>query len=84
MQVQVDNGALGTVPHGSGRDDTRAICGQPNTGFAYLLNYNTLPVGTHTVRIFADGVLAAFEKRVILVERRGFDFSGESAEFRAS
>ncbi len=56
IQIQIDSGALVAAPYGSLRADTQATCGRSNTGFAYLLNYNTLPVGTHTIRVFADGV----------------------------
>lgn len=55
IQMQIDSGALVQVPHGSLRGDTQAACGRVDTGFAYLLNYNTLAPGNHTIRVFADG-----------------------------
>jgi len=60
ITLRVDGGAPIVAPYGSLRADTSTICnGRVNTGFAYLLNYNTLAAGQHTIEAFADGVLFA-------------------------
>jgi hypothetical protein len=56
IQIQIDGGPLVLVPSGSSRGDTQTICGRSNTGFGYLLNYNTLAVGPHTINVLANGL----------------------------
>ncbi|MEP6702120.1 MAG: hypothetical protein ABJB04_03955 [Betaproteobacteria bacterium] len=58
ITIQIDNGPQLVAPYGSLRGDTAQVCGgNTSTGFSYLLNYNTLPIGAHTIRAFADGVM---------------------------
>jgi hypothetical protein len=57
ITLSIDGGAPIVAPYGSLRADTSEACGgRINTGFAYLLNYNTLAPGPHTIQAFADGV----------------------------
>ena len=57
ITISIDGGAQTVVPYGSLRADTGDRCGgRINTGFSYLLNYNTLPPGSHRIQAFADGI----------------------------
>lgn len=40
------------LPHG----DTQTVCGDTDNGFGFLVNWNLLGDGQHTVRVLADGV----------------------------
>lgn len=55
VTVRIDGVDLGRSGVGSIRNDTTSICGQPNTGFSLLYNFNKLEPGLHTVEVFADG-----------------------------
>lgn len=56
ITIRIDGGAPIVAPYGSLRQDTGTRCGgRINTGFAYLLNYNTLSQGQHTIEALADG-----------------------------
>lgn len=58
ITIQVDNGPQIVAPYGSDRADTATVCGgRTKTGFSYLLNYNTLSTGSHTINAYADGVM---------------------------
>jgi hypothetical protein len=60
ITLRIDGGPPIVAPYGSLRGDTSKACGgRIDTGFAYLLNYNTLPPGPHTLQAFADGDLFA-------------------------
>lgn len=59
VTVRIDGVDLGRSGVGSIRDDATSICGQPNTGFSLLYNYNKLAPGFHTIEVFADGQLLA-------------------------
>jgi hypothetical protein len=58
IQVSIDGAYVGNAGYGTPRADTASMCGSANTksGFSYLLNYNTLTAGTHSVVVSADGV----------------------------
>jgi hypothetical protein len=57
ITLRIDGGTPIVAPYGSLRADTGTICGgRITTGFAYLLNYNTLAQGQHTIEALADGV----------------------------
>jgi len=57
ITLRIDDGPPIVAPYGSLRADTAATCGgNINTGYAYLINYNTLSAGAHTLQALADGV----------------------------
>jgi hypothetical protein len=56
VTFQIDDGAALDAAYGTPRADTIGICGDANNGFGALLNWNLLGDGTHTLRVFADGV----------------------------
>jgi hypothetical protein len=56
IDIEVDGTTLYQAAYGTGRGDTQATCGRSNTGFALLINWNTLGAGLHQVRALADGV----------------------------
>lgn len=51
-----DNSEQIPVVSGVLRGDTFSVCGHSNTGFSFLMNWNLLGDGRHTVRVFDDGV----------------------------
>jgi hypothetical protein len=51
-----DNSEQLPVLYGVLRGDTAGVCGHSNTGFSFLMNWNLLGDGRHTVRVFDDGV----------------------------
>lgn len=58
ITIQIDDAAPIPAPYGSLRGDAATRCdGVVATGFSYLINYNTLAAGAHTIKAFADGVL---------------------------
>ena len=57
LEVSFDGGPRLFVPYGSARADTADICGDTDNGFGLLMNYNNLRDGSHTVKLYADGVL---------------------------
>ena len=66
VEASIDGGAPFLVPTGSSRLDTAPTCGgRSDTGFAYLLEWNLLSPGKHTLRMTADGV--EFANRGVVV-----------------
>jgi hypothetical protein len=57
ITVSIDGASLGKAGTGTGRGDTASICGQSNTGYSLLYNYNSLTPGSHTLDLYADGQL---------------------------
>lgn len=55
VRVFIDGVDIGKSGVGSIRNDTASICGQVNTGFSVLYNYNKLTPGPHTVSVYVDG-----------------------------
>jgi hypothetical protein len=51
-----DNSGHLPVISGVLRGDTVGVCGHSNTGFSFLMNWNLLGDGRHTVHVFDDGV----------------------------
>ena len=57
ITLSIDGGAPIVAPYGSLRADTATTCGgNIATGYSYLINYNTLATGAHTLQALADGV----------------------------
>ncbi len=48
-----------TAAYGTDRADTAGECGDTDTGFGMLFNWNLLGDGTHRVRVLVDGVILA-------------------------
>ena len=57
VDIEINGATTLTAAYGTDRADTRAVCGDADNGFGLLVNWNLLGSGTHTVRVFADGVL---------------------------
>jgi hypothetical protein len=81
ITIQIDNAPPVLAPYGSLRADTSTICGgNITTGFSYLINYNTLTTGSHTIKALADGVL--FGTATFSVVNLGSEFlSGKAGEY---
>jgi hypothetical protein len=81
ITIQVDDAPPVLAPYGSLRADTSAICGgNITTGFSYLINYNTLTTGAHTIKAFADGVM--FGTATFNTVNLGSEFlSGKAGEY---
>lgn len=70
IQLRIDDGPPQTAGAHTSREDTRAVCGRADTGFALLINFNLLPPGRHRVAAYADGVEFALQDfETILVAR---------------
>jgi hypothetical protein len=69
ISASVDGAGPLTLPYGSARADTAAVCGaaNTNTGFGLLLNYNTLGPGTHSVQLLVNGVPAGSTQFTVTV-----------------
>lgn len=81
ITIQIDDAPPVLAPYGSLRADTSTICGgNITTGFSYLINYNTLTTGSHTIKALADGVL--FGTASFNVVNLGGEFlSGKAGEY---
>ncbi|MBY0279115.1 Hint domain-containing protein [Candidatus Binatia bacterium] len=55
LALSIDGGPSAIVAYGTGREDTRSICGDADNGFSYLINWNLLGPGTHTVSLYDNG-----------------------------
>jgi hypothetical protein len=81
ITLQLDGATPVVAPFGSLRADTAPVCGgRMDTGFSYLLNYNTLSTGSHTLRAFADGVLFA-SVTFTAINLGGEFLTGKSGEY---
>ena len=56
IDLRVDGTIVVQAPYGSLRGDTEEQCGDANNGFGFLVNWNELGPGPHTVVALADGV----------------------------
>ena len=56
ITARFDDSVTLAVPYGSDRADTLSTCGDTDNGFGLLVNWGLLGSGTHTVRLFDDGV----------------------------
>ena len=81
ITIQIDTALPVPAPYGSLRADTTTNCGGfIATGFSYLINYNTLTTGTHTIKAFADAVL--FGTATFSVVNLGGEFlTGKAGEY---
>ena len=57
IEIETEAGETGRFPaaYGTARADTAATCGDADTGFGLLFNWNLLGDGVHTVVALADG-----------------------------
>lgn len=51
----IDNGPVGPLVYGTNRNDTLGPCGDANNGIIQQFNWNLIPTGQHTIRIFFNG-----------------------------
>ena len=56
VQIRVDNQILLDTVYGTGREDTRQLCGDANNGFNVLVNWNELNEGVHTIALCVNDV----------------------------
>ena len=69
VDLFIDQLPVMAAPTGSSRNDTAATCGgKSDTGFGYLLAWDLLSPGEHTIRASADGV--EFARRTFVVKPR--------------
>src|SRR5262249_24857569 len=79
IEIAID-GAKTQAAYGTGREDTRSVCGDANNGFGLLFNWSLLDAGPHTVSAWADGT--KFAEVQITVASFGTEFlTGASGEF---
>ena len=72
-QVEVEvKGARFAAAYGTDRGDTRSACGDADNGFVVLVNWNNFGVGTHRIRLLADG--RELVSRLVTVKTYGTDF----------
>ena len=50
VEVQIDQGLVFEAPYGGSRNDTQAICGDSDNGYAIAINWNEFSKGTHRIR----------------------------------
>lgn len=72
IEVKFDDYDPIPAAHGTTRADTAELCGNENTGYGLLWNWNLLGPGQHTVRVFADGV--EFDNATFTVSTLGAEF----------
>ena len=56
VHLLIDGNIRADAVYGTGREDTRAACGDTNNGFSVLVNWNDLSEGIHTVALCVDDV----------------------------
>ena len=57
INIYIDDIYMGVAKVGTVRLDTKEVCGHENSGFSFLINYNSLAAGSHIVKAIADGEL---------------------------
>jgi len=72
IEVKFDDYDPIPAAHGTTRADTAELCGNENTGYGLLWNWNLLGPGQHIVRVFADGV--EFDSATFEVSTLGQEF----------
>src|SRR5262249_15875882 len=79
IEIAID-GAKTQAAYGTGREDTRPVCGDADNGFGLLFNWSLLPPGPQTVSAWGDGI--KFADVDITVANFGTEFlTGASGEF---
>ena len=65
IEIEKENGEVVELEaaYGTARADTAAICGDADTGFGLLFNWNLLGDGEHEVVVFVDGLVAGLGDR---------------------
>lgn len=59
VSIRLDGRDIGFSFVGTERADTASLCGKVSTGFSFLINYNSLEPGFHTIELLDDlGVFA--------------------------
>ena len=71
VEIEV-KGTRFAAAYGTDRGDTRSACGDANNGFVVLVNWNNFGVGTHRIRLLADG--RELVSRSVSVKTYGTDF----------
>ncbi len=56
LTFTIDNGPPAQLAYGTSRLDTQSVCSDSNNGFAFLINWNLVGNGQHTLRAFDNGV----------------------------
>lgn len=59
LSLSFDGMPSSRVAYGTSREDTRSVCGDADNGFSYLINWNLLGDGPHTLTLYDDGVAFA-------------------------
>ncbi len=72
VELEINGGPRITAASGTARTDTADVCGDPDTGFGLLFNWNLLGDGVHTVVALADGV--EFGRATFTVTTLGAEF----------
>jgi alkaline phosphatase D len=72
VDIVFDGSISVQAAYGTPRGDTIPVCGDADNGFGFLVNWNLLGDGTHTVRALADGV--EFAQVTVSVRTFGTDF----------
>jgi hypothetical protein len=79
IDLQID-GTSFQAAYPTSRPDTQQVCGTSNTGFSFLLNWNQLGDGSHTVVALRDGV--EFGRATVTVVTLGQAFlTGASGQY---
>jgi hypothetical protein len=79
IDLQID-GSIFQAAYPTSRPDTQPVCGTANTGFSFLLNWNSLGNGPHTVVALRDGV--EFGRATVTVVTLGQEFlTGASGQY---
>jgi len=52
LTFTIDNGPEAQLAYGTSRLDTQAVCGDSDNAFSYLMNWNLLSTGWHTIRVY--------------------------------
>lgn len=81
LTVRLDGREPLPLTSGQRRDDTRAVCSTPHTGFHTAINWALLGDGAHTAVVYDDGV--EFARSTFAVATTGEEFvTGASARVR--
>ena len=77
LTFTIDNGPSVPLSYGSSRADTQSVCGKVNTGSIAQINWNLAGNGSHTIRLYDNGV--QFAQATFTVTTLGTEFlTGQS------